>query len=65
MTDLPLYDPAATCLKCGGTGVGTTYHKQDGWKSCGCDYYGRSEHFARKCQRRGYEWAEAVKEKSE
>lgn len=59
---LPAYDPMATCRKCNGEDIATTYQPR------GCVFPARcgvgtvlgSEHLDRYCRRCGFSWAEAV-----
>lgn len=60
--DLPAFDEAASCPKCGGADVGTVYHlgSERGFP-CGLDH-GRwvlDEHLCRVCRRCSHGWCEA------
>jgi hypothetical protein len=62
-TQLPAYDPAATCPKCGGDDVRTVYVGSHGsWTSPPCGLFGPdryAEHLDRICQRCHFVWPEA------
>jgi hypothetical protein len=61
---MKLYDPKATCVKCGGEDVTSSYHKKNEY---GCSVIGddapcnkiQKEHIVRSCTRCYYEWLEA------
>lgn len=56
-TDLPFFDPNATCPKCASGGIGTTYHAPCG--NFGCCIDGHQERIDRNCRRCRFVWREA------
>lgn len=64
MSELPIYNPGQSCVKCGGKDISSSWHK-DSYRcnhsssSIACYGHGDSEHILRHCRNCRYEWVEA------